>query len=139
MKLTRRQFVKANAAAASAAAAGITLPTATVSAQGKSGIRWDKGVCRFCGTGCGILVGTKEGRVVATKGDPDAPVNQFLNTHAGSFIAWEVGGILLMGLLAMIIDRRQTLRKLRAESHESGELDSSNSEPPTVSVSEEPA
>ncbi|XPE39751.1 hypothetical protein ACNKHK_14605 [Shigella flexneri] len=26
----------------------------------------------FCGTGCGVLVGTQQGRVVACKGDPDA-------------------------------------------------------------------
>ncbi|WP_447965840.1 hypothetical protein [Nitrospira sp. Ecomares 2.1] len=23
---------------------------------------WNKGVCRFCGTGCGMLIGVKEGR-----------------------------------------------------------------------------
>ncbi|MCW9040795.1 MAG: nitrate reductase catalytic subunit NapA, partial [Rhodospirillales bacterium] len=48
--------------------------------------RWDKGVCRFCGTGCGVLVGTKQGRVVATQGDPDAPVNKGLNCIKGYFL-----------------------------------------------------
>jgi nitrate reductase (cytochrome) len=33
---------------------------------------WHQGVCRFCGTGCGILIGMNEGRVVDVKGDPDA-------------------------------------------------------------------
>jgi anaerobic selenocysteine-containing dehydrogenase len=42
-------------------------------------------VCRFCGTGCGIMVATKEGRVVATKGDPEAPVNRGLNCIKGYF------------------------------------------------------
>ena len=31
--------------------------------------RWDKGVCRFCGTGCGIQVAVHDGRVVSVKGD----------------------------------------------------------------------
>jgi nitrate reductase NapA len=42
-------------------------------------------VCRFCGVGCGIMVATKEGRIVATKGDPKAPVNRGLNCVKGYF------------------------------------------------------
>ncbi|GAA0572958.1 nitrate reductase catalytic subunit NapA [Caenispirillum bisanense] len=89
MSITRRTFVKANAAAATAAAAGISLPamTAAAAAPGADGIAWDKGVCRFCGTGCGVLIGTKEGRVVATQGDPDAPVNRGLNCIKGYFLS----------------------------------------------------
>jgi len=30
---------------------------------------WHKGVCRFCGTGCGVLIGTKDGQVVDVRGD----------------------------------------------------------------------
>jgi nitrate reductase NapA len=30
---------------------------------------WNKGVCRFCGTGCGVMIGMKEGRVVDVRGD----------------------------------------------------------------------
>jgi nitrate reductase (cytochrome) len=78
MKLNRRNFIKTNAIAATAAAAGITIPgiSAAVAKGGASKIRWDKAACRFCGTGCSVLVGTKDGRVVATQGDPDAPVNR---------------------------------------------------------------
>ncbi|EHC55308.1 Periplasmic nitrate reductase precursor [Salmonella enterica subsp. enterica serovar Inverness str. R8-3668] len=36
-------------------------------------IKWDKAPCRFCGTGCGVLVGTQQGRVVACQGDPRLP------------------------------------------------------------------
>ncbi len=90
--LTRRDFIKANAAAAAASVAGIALPTTALAAPpakaapaglAKDGIRWDKGVCRYCGTGCGVLVGVKDGRVVATQGDPDAPVNKGLNCIKG--------------------------------------------------------
>ncbi len=30
---------------------------------------WHKGVCRFCGTGCGMQIGTRDGEVVDVKGD----------------------------------------------------------------------
>lgn len=49
-------------------------------------IKWDKAPCRFCGTGCGVLVGTQQGRVVACQGDPDAPVNRGLNCIKGYFL-----------------------------------------------------
>ena len=84
----RRTVIKASAIAATAAAAGLAPGGAVaIPAPGGDGIRWDKGVCRFCGTGCGVLVGTKGGRVVATQGDPDAPVNRGLNCIKGYFLA----------------------------------------------------
>jgi nitrate reductase NapA len=88
MKTTRRTFIKANAAAATAAVAGVTLPgTMANAAVATSDITWDKGVCRFCGTGCGVLIGTKDDRIVATQGDPDAPVNKGLNCIKGYFLS----------------------------------------------------
>jgi len=30
---------------------------------------WNKAVCRFCGTGCGVMVGMKDGRVADVRGD----------------------------------------------------------------------
>ena len=92
MTLTRREFIKANAAAAAATAAGIgvtaqaALPESEAKAIDKN-IRWDKAPCRFCGTGCSVLVGTQNGRVVATQGDPDAPVNRGLNCIKGYFLS----------------------------------------------------
>ncbi|MFO0643423.1 MAG: molybdopterin-dependent oxidoreductase [Polyangiaceae bacterium] len=44
--------------------------------QGPDGIRWDKAPCRFCGTGCHVQVGTRNGRVVAIAGDRQAEVNK---------------------------------------------------------------
>ncbi|MCB2102415.1 MAG: nitrate reductase catalytic subunit NapA [Rhodobacterales bacterium] len=84
MTVSRRDFIKTNAALAAATAAGVNLPGA---AKAEDGIRWDKGVCRFCGTGCGVLVGVQDGRVVATQGDPDAPVNKGLNCIKGYFLS----------------------------------------------------
>lgn len=88
MKLTRRNFIKTNAIAATALAAGISLPEMkAMAATEDPAIRWDKAPCRFCGTGCSVLVGTKDGRVVATQGDPDAPVNKGLNCIKGYFLS----------------------------------------------------
>jgi len=88
MTINRRDFIKTQAALAAATVAGTTLPTASKAAlAGKDDIRWDKGACRFCGTGCGVLIGTKGGKVVATQGDPDAPVNRGLNCIKGYFLS----------------------------------------------------
>ncbi len=87
MKVSRRSFLKANAAAAAATVAGVTLPSAIAQAAGEdSAVKWDKAPCRFCGTGCGVLVGTQNGRVVASQGDPHAPVNKGLNCIKGYFL-----------------------------------------------------
>ncbi|EAS44493.1 periplasmic nitrate reductase subunit alpha [Photobacterium profundum] len=90
MKMTRRAFVKANAAASAAAVAGITLPASAANlivSSDETKIKWDKAPCRFCGTGCSVLVGTQNGRVVATQGDPEAPVNKGLNCIKGYFLS----------------------------------------------------
>jgi nitrate reductase NapA len=90
-KVTRRDFIKANAVAAAAATAGIALPVVAAPKSeapvNSSEIRWDKAACRFCGTGCSVLVGVQNGRVVATQGDPDAPVNRGLNCIKGYFLS----------------------------------------------------
>ncbi|MCM2329551.1 MAG: molybdopterin-dependent oxidoreductase, partial [Lysobacter sp.] len=85
--LTRRAFLKSSVAASAAATVGLPVSQAVL-AQAKgaeAGWAWDKAVCRFCGTGCGIQVATHNGKVVATKGDPDAPVNRGLNCIKGYF------------------------------------------------------
>ncbi|MDO9225018.1 MAG: nitrate reductase catalytic subunit NapA [Pseudomonadota bacterium] len=87
MGLSRRDFLKNSVAGATAATVGMPLSQQAEAAvkAGESGWQWDKSVCRFCGTGCGIMVATKDGRIVATKGDPDAPVNRGLNCIKGYF------------------------------------------------------
>ncbi|MFK2822739.1 nitrate reductase catalytic subunit NapA [Arcobacter sp. YIC-80] len=89
MSLSRRDFLKSSAAASAAAAIGMSVPNELQAkanaAQG--GWRWDKAACRFCGTGCGIMLATKNGKIVAVKGDPAAPVNRGLNCIKGYFNA----------------------------------------------------
>ena len=95
MSINRREFIKVNAIAATAAAAGMSLPAiaakkeeaAKAAAANPTAVRWDKAACRFCGTGCSVLIGTQNDRVVATQGDPDAPVNRGLNCIKGYFLS----------------------------------------------------
>jgi nitrate reductase NapA len=89
MKLTRRDYLKTQAALTAATAAGITLPAhANPLATGAEvKLKWSKAPCRFCGTGCGVMVGVKDGRVVATHGDQQAEVNRGLNCVKGYFLS----------------------------------------------------
>ncbi|NIN70731.1 MAG: molybdopterin-dependent oxidoreductase [Gemmatimonadetes bacterium] len=41
-------------------------------------LKWTKAPCRYCGTGCGVEVGVKDGRVMAVRGDVKSPVNRGL-------------------------------------------------------------
>jgi len=87
--LSRRDYIKANAVAVAAAAAGISLPASAanlVTETAKTRLTWSKAPCRFCGTGCSVMVGTKAGRVVATHGDIKSEVNRGLNCVKGYFL-----------------------------------------------------
>ena len=69
------------ASAASAAASlvpGVSFGEELTRWLGVGDVVWRKTPCRFCGVGCGLLVGTENGRAVAVRGDPDSPVNRGL-------------------------------------------------------------
>lgn len=68
MSTSRRDFLRYAAMATAMAAATGTQVTETLAAD--AGVKWVKGVCRYCGTGCGVLVGVKDGKAVDIKGDP---------------------------------------------------------------------
>ncbi|MBT5287282.1 MAG: molybdopterin-dependent oxidoreductase, partial [Candidatus Thioglobus sp.] len=87
MAITRREFIKNSAITATATTAGVTLPGIALANKGGDDIRWDKIPCRFCGTGCSVLVGVKDDKIVASQGDPDAPVNKGLNCVKGYFLS----------------------------------------------------
>ncbi|KAA0679047.1 nitrate reductase catalytic subunit NapA [Roseomonas genomospecies 6] len=94
MSLTRRDYLKVQAAVTAAAAAGVSLPSVVQTAEAgvlpagaDAKLTWSKAPCRFCGTGCGVMVGVKEGRIVATHGDVKAEVNRGLNCVKGYFLS----------------------------------------------------
>jgi nitrate reductase (cytochrome) len=88
--MNRRDMLKAHAAAVAALAAGVVLPATAQPVPGgidSLKIKWSKAACRFCGTGCGVMVGVKDGRVVATHGDMLSEVNRGLNCVKGYFLS----------------------------------------------------
>ena len=90
MKSNRRDFIKANAVATAAAAAGMANPakaTNLVTDAENTQLTWSKAPCRFCGTGCSVNVATRDNRVVATHGDINSPVNKGLNCVKGYFLS----------------------------------------------------
>lgn len=89
MTSTRRDFVRQSAAAAAGAVAGIPIQAMSQQAAGSANaqLTWSKAPCRFCGTGCGVMVAVKDNRVVATQGDPQAEVNRGLNCVKGYFLS----------------------------------------------------
>ena len=72
MSLTRRQFAKANAAAIAASVAGIPIATSAsnlITDSDASALKWSKAPCRFCGTGCGVMVATSGVRLLAPEAE----------------------------------------------------------------------
>lgn len=89
-RIDRRTMLKLQAAAAASAAAGLPTPSEAANAVADADaaqLTWNKAPCRFCGTGCGVMVATKNGRVVATHGDAKAEVNRGLNCVKGYFLS----------------------------------------------------
>jgi nitrate reductase (cytochrome) len=80
----RRAFLKRLAMASAAAAASSLVPGIVFGDDVErhdgdvADLIWRKSPCRFCGVGCGLLIGIEAGRAVAVRGDPDSPVNRGL-------------------------------------------------------------
>ena len=81
MQTNRRDFIKAAAVTAVVAAAGGACsgeqgdPVRNIRNQPD---KWVKSVCRFCGTGCGVVLGVKDNKFVALRGDNDHPTTKGL-------------------------------------------------------------
>ena len=102
-KISRRDALKAKAAAVAAASSPGPWPPvwpalfpALAPSPGRASaaqnlvtdsehtqLKWSKAPCRFCGTGCSVMVATKDNHVVATHGDVLSPVNRGLNCVKG--------------------------------------------------------
>ncbi len=80
----RRSFIKKMAVLSAMAAAASMFPGIIFAEEQEAGVPkganldWKKAPCRFCGVGCGVLIGTEEGKAIAVKGDPQSPVNKGL-------------------------------------------------------------
>ena len=82
--------MKANAVAAAAGVAGISVPAMAsnvITGEDLTRLTWNKAPCRFCGVGCSVNVATLDGKVVATHGDIKSPVNKGINCVKGYFLS----------------------------------------------------
>jgi formate dehydrogenase major subunit len=81
MGLSRRDFLKLSGGTAVAGVVGAGVSPDVASADEEKEIRI-KGakvtntICPYCSVGCGILVYTKDGKVVNAEGDPEHPTNE---------------------------------------------------------------
>jgi formate dehydrogenase major subunit len=82
MKITRRTFLKASGATAAGVffmnRLGFDLSAAETYARELriKGAKETTTICCFCSVGCGILVHTREGKVINTEGDPENPISE---------------------------------------------------------------
>lgn len=70
MDFSRRNFLQSTAAASALAAIGDPRGVSEVMAA-PAETNWVKGVCRYCGTGCGVYMGVRDGRVTEVIGDKE--------------------------------------------------------------------
>lgn len=86
---SRRQFLKGGgAAAAGAAVTAATAGKASASVDSPvlktKGLKASTTICPYCAVGCGLVVHTKDGRVVNIEGDPEHPINRGALCSKGS-------------------------------------------------------
>ena len=82
--MKRREFLKALAATPGVAAFSCADRKEAERIAGEQGtladadLAWHKAPCRYCGTGCGVEAGVRDGKVMAVRGDEASPVNRGL-------------------------------------------------------------
>ncbi len=78
MGVSRREFMKISGGTVLLGSLGINLDSTKAYAQGLriKGAQETHTICPYCSVGCGIIVHTKDGKVVNTEGDPDHPINE---------------------------------------------------------------
>lgn len=78
MNLSRRQFIKLGGTASALVVASADRKPAMAAAPKPSQVKWTKEtatICPYCAVGCGMIVGSANGKVVNIEGDPDHPIN----------------------------------------------------------------
>lgn len=78
MEISRRGFLKISASSLMASGIGISLKPVQAHAQPLK-IRYTREtttICSYCSVGCGLIISTRDEKVVNTEGDPDHPISQ---------------------------------------------------------------
>jgi len=78
MGVTRRDFMKISGSSVLLGSLGAGADPAGAEAQALriKGAKQTTTICPYCSVGCGIIVHTKDGKVINTEGDPDHPINE---------------------------------------------------------------
>ncbi len=80
MSLSRRDFLKLSGGTAVAGAISVGLSPEEALAKEQElkikGATVTNSICPYCSVGCGIIVHTKDGKVINTEGDPEHPTNE---------------------------------------------------------------
>lgn len=79
MEISRRNFLKFSGGAVAAGAVGLEVTTPKEAEAAENRIRDAKAtttICPYCAVGCGIVVHTKDGRVINTEGDREHPISE---------------------------------------------------------------
>ena len=85
MAVSRREFLQGGAIAAALALSGGKAEAGVDSSVMRTkGLKSSTTICPFCAVGCGLVVHTKDGKVVNTEGDPDHPINEGALCSKGS-------------------------------------------------------
>jgi nitrate reductase NapA len=88
MSISRRNFLKASAISAAVTAIGVVPfhKSGVLQAAVQEGVVWHKTVCRFCGVGCGMMLGVKDGKPFGLKGDKENSINKGLLCVKGFYL-----------------------------------------------------
>lgn len=79
MDISRRNFLKVSGGAVAAGSMGSGLAAPGEAKAKELPIRDARAtttICPYCAVGCGIVVHSKDGKVVNTEGDPEHPINE---------------------------------------------------------------
>ena len=80
MEITRRDFLKVSGAAGTVLIGGLGFDLSPAEAYARElrikEAKETTSVCCYCSVGCGILVHTKNGKVINSEGDPEHPISE---------------------------------------------------------------
>lgn len=80
MTITRREFITAPAAAGTVLVSGLGFDASAAQSYAR-GLRTkdakeSTSICCFCSVGCGLVVSTRDGKVINIEGDPEHPISE---------------------------------------------------------------
>jgi formate dehydrogenase major subunit len=86
MGVSRREFMKLSGSSVLLGSLGVGTDPAEAATQNlrTEGAVLTNTTCPYCSVGCGIIVHTKDGKVVYTEGDPEHPINEGTLCSKGS-------------------------------------------------------